>query len=141
MSIELDIEESLVNHLSTELSEIKCEAIGNMDFNDKELIARAQRKPKGYVIVQYMGTEAETRSENSTLYKLNATFTLYCFTKSRKGHDGIYELLDSIRSKTIAFEYEKHRMIFIRDAMHPFPVSDGLFMSELQFELIQMRRF
>jgi hypothetical protein len=140
-STELDIEEAVVSYLTTELPEVKSEAIGNLDVKDKELIARAQRRTKGYVIIQYMGTTPENVMEAAKKYILSANFFMYLFTKSRKGRDGIYELLEKVRSKMINFEYNGYRMIYRGDNMHPFPVSDGLFLCEIKFDLQYSRRF
>lgn len=141
MSIELEIEEAVVDYLSMELPGVKTEAIGKLDMKDKELTARAQRSPSGYVIIQYMGTDVADVFEGTRKYTLEAKFTMYLFTKSRKGRDGIYELLENVRAKMINFEYNNQVMIFRNDSMYPFPVSDGLFLCELQFDLKHKRSF
>jgi len=141
VSVELAIEEAAVAHLEANLSKISVEALGNTNYDDDEIVSKAQRNSHGYVIIQYMGSAPDTPSRDFKQYKIVSKFIMYIFTKNRKDRDGIYQLLEDVKTNMIQFEYEGHKFQYRGDTMHPFPVSKGLFLCEIEFELVQMRKF
>ena len=141
MSVELEIEKAAVEYLEEKLTQVNVEALGNTNYDDDEIVNKAQRNTRGYIIIQYMGSQADTPSRDFKQYKIVGKYILYLFTKSRKERDGIYQLLEDVKTNMIQFEYEKQKFQYKGDVMHPFPVSKGLFLCEVEFELVQMRRF
>ena len=141
MSFELNIEDASVDYLKSNMTEVVVESLGKTNFSDEEVLNRAQRNTQGYIILQYIGSEAETPNPAFKKYKTAGKYLFYLFSKNRNNRNGIYDLLHQVKNLMINFTYENQAFTFKRDYLHPFPLDKGLFLAEIEFELIQFIQY
>jgi len=140
MTVELDIENQIVEYLQQKLPAIKIEA---NDADLSVLILKALGESKGLIVVSHDSRpdEYNNASENDSRSILTERYVISIFSKDRRGREGMYDSVDKIRTAMSGFVYRRTAKAKLTGHLfspQKFPdIIDGVFVGDVyvQFKL------
>lgn len=134
MTIELAIENDIVESLESEIKDYKIEAFSG-DYQGT--FDRAQKQNLGLIVVAHSQDSATYDIMTRNMTTMTLPFAINILSNDRRSQKGLYEILDRVRNLMLRYSFLQYQCKVIAHQMLPnkYPTETGIFVGEINIEI------